>query len=200
MAIAGVTDNRAAEPGGDLDPERVRGIGSDRVALEAFYVAHYADVVRYFTRRLRDPQDVADLVADTFVAAMQTATRYDPRQARPLAWLLGIGHNTLRRFYRQRAADHQAMVRFAGRRLLDAEDIAVLVEHIDAERQAHRVYSLLSELSPTDRELVELVDVSGLTPKEAAAAMGLLPGMARVRLFRARAKLRAALQPQEELR
>lgn len=199
MAIAGVTDNRAAPSGGDLDPELVRRIGSDPDALEAFYVAHYADVVQYFARRLRDPHDVADLVADTFIAALETAAKYDPRRGRPLAWLLGIGHNTLRRFYRQRQADHQAAARFAGRRLLDADDIAMLEEHIDAEQRARRAYELLGGLWATDRELVVLVDVTGLTPKEAATVMGLLPGMARVRLFRARAKLRSALQLQEEL-
>jgi len=192
MAIEGVTDTPAAPP-------EVHRIGRDRAALEAFYVAYYADVVRYFTRRLRDPHDVADLVADTFLAALDSAAGYDPRRGRPLAWLLGIAHNTLRRFHRQRQANRQAAVRFAGRRLLDAEDIAHLEERIDAEHRIHRAYSRLPELSETDRELVELVDITGLTPKEAAAAIGITAGMARVRLFRARAKLRAALQPQEEL-
>jgi RNA polymerase sigma factor (sigma-70 family) len=190
-----VTDNRAAS---DQDVERVRHIGCDREALEDFYRTHYTDVVRYFARRLRDPHDVADLVADTFIAAMESAERYDARRGRPLAWLLGIGHNTLRRFHRQRAADRQAATRFAGRRLLDVEDIAVLEEQIAAEQRARPVHALLGELSETDRELVQLVDVMGLTPHEAANAMGLLPGLARVRLFRARARLRTALRLQEE--
>lgn len=195
MARHGVTDNRAAS---DLDVERVRRIGCDREALEEFYLTHYADVVRYFARRLRDPHDVADLVADTFIAALESATRYDPRRGRPLAWLLGIGHNTLRRFHRKRAADRQAVARFAGRRLLGVEDIAVLEERIAAEQRAQPVRVLLAELSETDRELVQLVDVTGLTPHEAATAMGMLPGLARVRLFRARARLRTALRLQEE--
>lgn len=194
-------DNRAAPPEGDPEPaDSVRRIGSDSDALEGFYAAHYAEVVRYFTRRVRDPHDVADLVAETFIAALENATKYDPSRGRPLAWLLGIGHNTLRRFYRQREADRRAAARFAGRRLLDAEDIAVLEEQIDAERRAPRAFDALSGLSPTDRELVQLVDITGLTPKEAATAMGLLPGVARVRLFRARAKLRSALRLPEELK
>jgi RNA polymerase sigma factor (sigma-70 family) len=199
MAIGSVSDNQAASHEGDPDAKRIRSIGSDREALEAFYAAYYPDVVRYFARRLRDPHDVADLAADTFVTALETAGRYDPRRGRPLAWLLGIAHNTLRRFYRNTQADRQAAARFAGRRLLDTEDIAHLEEQIDAEQQADRVHRLLGELSSTDRELLELVDIAGLTPKEAAAAMGLVPGVARVRLFRVRAKLRAALQPQEGL-
>ncbi|MGW1060074.1 RNA polymerase sigma factor [Micromonospora rubida] len=180
--------------------ERTRRIGSDRAALEAFYAEHYPDVVRYFTRRLRDPHDVADLVADTFLAAIGNATGFDPRRGRPLAWLLGIAHNTLRRFHRQREADRQVAVRFAGRRLLDAEDIVRIEEQIDAEQRVHQARGVLRELSATDRELIELVDIAGLMPREAAQAMGLLPGTVRVRLFRARARLRTAYDIQEEIR
>ncbi len=95
------------------------------------------------------------------------------------------------------ATDRRATAEFAGRRLLDAEDIAHLEERIDA---GHRARAALRCLSSTERELVELVDGAGLTPAEAAKAMGLLPGTVRVRLFRARGKLRATLDTTEETR
>ena len=38
--------------------------------------------------------------------------------------------------------------------------------------------------------MVELVDIAGLRPKEAAAALGLAPGTVRMRLMRTRARLR----------
>lgn len=41
-----------------------------------------------------------------------------------------------------------------------------------------------------DRALVELVDLAGLRPKEAAGVLGVTPGAARMRLMRARAQLR----------
>jgi RNA polymerase sigma-70 factor (ECF subfamily) len=47
-------------------------------------------------------------------------------------------------------------------------------------------------LPQTDRLAVELVDIVGLTPKEAANALGASPGALRIRLFRARTKLRGA--------
>ena len=173
--------------------DRIRGIGVDRSALEAFYVEFYPDVVRYFTRRIHDPHDVADLVADTFLTALHAAARFDPQRGSPLAWVLGIAHNTLRRFYRWRDTDRQATARIAGRRLLDTDDIQHLEEQIDAQRQA---CIALRGLSTTERELVELIDGTGLTPAEAAKVMGLPPGTVRVRLFRARRKLRAVLDTQ----
>ena len=45
-------------------------------------------------------------------------------------------------------------------------------------------------LSANERAAIELVDLAELTPKEAAAALGLSRGGLRMRLSRARAKLR----------
>jgi len=38
--------------------------------------------------------------------------------------------------------------------------------------------------------VIDLVDIAGLQPKEAATALGLTPGTVRMRLMRARARLR----------
>ena len=45
-------------------------------------------------------------------------------------------------------------------------------------------------LPERDRAVIDLVDIAGLRPKEAAAALGLTPGTVRMRLMRARARLR----------
>ena len=42
--------------------------------------------------------------------------------------------------------------------------------------------------------MIELVDLAGLRPKEAAAALGLRPGTVRMRLMRTRARLRQEAQ------
>lgn len=177
---------------------RTRLIGSDADALEAFYHCYYEAVVRYLTRRIDDPHDIADLTADTFLSAMRSAATFDPRRGRPLAWLLGIAHNTVRGFHRQRANDWQANRRIAGRRLLTTDDILRLEERLDADREAREVIELFDRLAPKDRELVELVHMNGLTPQEAARALGMLPAAARLRLFRARATLRGALDAKEQ--
>jgi len=45
-------------------------------------------------------------------------------------------------------------------------------------------------LPERDRAVIELVDIAGLRPKEAAAALGLTSGAVRMRLLRTRARLR----------
>jgi RNA polymerase sigma-70 factor (ECF subfamily) len=81
-------------------------------------------------------------------------------------------------------------VRLAGRRDLEADHLGELIDRIDAERAGRGLVTGLAELPDRDRALVELVDIVGLAPKEAAAALGVTSGAVRIRLMRARARLR----------
>ena len=72
----------------------------------------------------------------------------------------------------------------------DSEAGDELVSRIDAQRAGRALLEQLAALPALDREVVELVDLAGLTPSEAARALGVSSGALRVRLFRARAKLR----------
>jgi RNA polymerase sigma-70 factor (ECF subfamily) len=87
---------------------------------------------------------------------------------------------------RRRDADQ----RERARQLLGEDATEQLADRIDAERPGRELLDALAGFSELDREAVELVDIAGLSPKEAAAALGVSPGTLRVRLFRARGKLR----------
>jgi RNA polymerase sigma factor (sigma-70 family) len=177
-----------------FDPAQVRHIRADPRVLERFYLAFYDEVVRYFARRLSDPQDVADLVADTFIAAVDAADSYNHRRGPALPWLIGIAHNKLRRWYRQRNTDRGLARRIVGRRLLDSDDIDELENRIDAAARAP--LDVLNRLSPEQRELLDLVAIQGFTPAEIAAVLGVPSGVARIRLHRARKALRRELEAQ----
>ena len=82
------------------------------------------------------------------------------------------------------------MVRLAGRRALETSEIEELAAKIDAQRAGRKLLERCSMLSANERAAIELVDLAELTPKEAAAALGLSRGVLRMRLSRARAKLR----------
>jgi DNA-directed RNA polymerase specialized sigma24 family protein len=74
-----------------------------------------------------------------------------------------------------------------GRRDLDQDQVEELLERIDAERAGHDPITALAALPERDRAVIELVDIAGLRPKEAAAALGLTPGTVRMRPMRTRA-------------
>lgn len=60
----------------------------------------------------------------------------------------------------------------------------------DAERTGRELMQRCARLAAVERAAIELVDLAGLTPKEGAKVLGISPGALRVRLFRARARLR----------
>lgn len=175
-------------------------IDGDREALDEFYRAHFDEIVRFFGRRVSDPAEVADLVADTFVAAVEASGRFDPSRGGDLPWLYGIAARVLAGSRRRRKREQAANVRISGRRLLDDDDIPILLERIDAERCARALHDALALLGDKDRLLLELIALEGLTPREAASALGISQSALRMRLSRARSRIRRRLaQPSEQL-
>ena len=92
------------------------------------------------------------------------------------------------------------LLRLAGRRELEPDQVGELLDRIDAERDGRELVTGLGRLPERDRALVELVDIAGLRPKEAAAALGITPGAARMRLMRTRAQLRKHAIPTNQIR
>jgi RNA polymerase sigma-70 factor (ECF subfamily) len=176
-----------------LQPPEVRPAGDStgRTAqFEMIYREHVGAVTSYFARRTGDPQVAADLTADTFVAAITSFASFDLKKGSPRAWLFGIARHVFARHCERSARGRHAVARLGGYRVLEIDEAAELVERIGAERPGRVLLESLAELSATDREVVDLVDLAGLTPQEAATALRISPGALRVRLFRARHKLR----------
>src|SRR5262245_22216177 len=88
-------------------PEQLRWIGSDPELFEAFYREHVEDLQRFVARRVGERERAADLTAEIFLAAIDSAHRYRPGRGTPKAWLYGIARtlvaNDQRRRGRERA-------------------------------------------------------------------------------------------------
>jgi RNA polymerase sigma factor (sigma-70 family) len=171
--------------------EPIRSIGTDPAAFTEFYRAHVGEVTRFVARRVADPQLAADLTAEVFLAVIEAAARYRGSVGGPRTWLYGIARNVIAAEFRRSERERRAESLIAGRRLLDADDVDNLVAKIDAFRQVRDLHQQLRALPDGERAVIELVAVDGLTVTEAAAALGIRPVTARVRLHRAR----RALQP-----
>jgi RNA polymerase sigma factor (sigma-70 family) len=173
----------------------VRRIGTDPAAFEAFYRTHVDAVERFVVRRVTDPHRAADLTAEVFLTAIESADGYRSSRGAPVAWLYGVARNVLAADRRRQGRELDAAYRFGARRLLDEDDIARLEDRIDAEAQAGRLYLALDRLSDAERAVLELVSVDGLTVHDSARVLGIRAVTARVRLHRARRQLRAHLDP-----
>lgn len=168
---------------------------SDADAFERFYRRHVEDVQRFVARRVDDPYLAADLTADVFVAAIESAPSYRRGRGSPAAWLFGIARNVVSGEYRRHANERRLASRVRGRDLVDEDDLAGLHERIDAEASARALYRELAHLPAGERAVLELVVLDGLTVGEAARALNVRPVAARVRLHRARRALRERLSP-----
>ena len=176
-----------------VGPEQVRWIATDPEVFEAFYREHVEAIQGFVARRVGDRERAADLTAEVFLAAIGAARRYRPGRGTPKAWLYGIARTVVavdrRRLGRERTREE----RLRASALLDEDDAARIEARIDAEARLRGLYEAMQRLSGPEQAILELVAIDELSLAEAAAAAGVRPVTARVRLHRARRKLRAEL-------
>jgi RNA polymerase sigma-70 factor (ECF subfamily) len=180
---------KTADTTAEARPRSVDKTGAT-AEFERIYRANVDAVTAYFARRTADAQLVADLTADTFVAVITGFGSFDPGQGTARAWVFGIARHVYAAYCAAYSQQQHKLRRLAGRRDLDHDQVEELLERIDAERAGRDLIAELAALPVADREVIELVDIAGLRPKEAATALGLTPGTVRMRLVRARGRLR----------
>jgi Sigma-70 region 2 len=117
------------------------------VEFEALYRANVAAVTAYFARRSAEPQTVADLTADTFVAAITSFATFDLRKGTPHAWVLGIA--------RQLMAEH-------------GHHLRAMQRPVPARRRARRPVWLASGAAGTATAVTAAVMALGSAPAMAA--------------------------------
>src|SRR3954454_2422966 len=104
-----------------MRPDELPRIAHDPAALEAFYRAEVEAVQRFVARRVADPQLAADLTAEVFLAAVDSASTYRPDRGSPGAWLVGVARHVMATEFRRQSRDRAVVRRVSGRRLLDAD-------------------------------------------------------------------------------
>lgn len=178
-------------PDADLLEAAAQG---DADSYAIFFRRHVSPVTLYAVRRCNDPEDVADLVADTFLIALQAAGRYVPETDTALPWLFGIARRVLAKQRRRYAGAVRLFIKASNTHVLftSSEDDEVAAA-IDASRQGPALEAALECLTEGEREVLELVAYDGLSPSEAAVVLNLSPNAARLRLSRARRHLRLLL-------
>lgn len=148
----------------------------------------------FFVRRVSPPEDAADLVSETFLAAWKSKQRDTVEPDLRTAWLFGIARKVLSQYRRgrRRRTALSERVRVAVGADLAASSVLHPSDALDPDLVEH-VRELVSCLSPLDREIIELVYGEGFTQEEVATILGKPSATIRSRLSRARATLRDQL-------
>jgi RNA polymerase sigma-70 factor (ECF subfamily) len=157
--------------------------------FDALFAATYRRVAAYVVRRGTAPADVDDIVADVYVVAWR---RFDEVSWNdPLPWLIAVARNLLRNQQRMRRRNDALLQRLRTEPLPDQTASNATIDQVDDVRAIRHA---LADLPDTDRDVLQLAAVEELSPAQIAVVLDCNAVTARVRLHRARARLRVALK------
>lgn len=160
---------------------------TDQAAFEALWDDQYPAILAYARRRF-DEEDARDVAAETFLVAWRR--RKDLPARAPTPWLYGVA--------RRVAADrHRAIGRAERLNVKLAHERPPAQPESDPER-SRQVLEALARLSEPDQEVLLLTAWEGLAPAEVAVALSCSTATLRVRLHRARRRLRGLLSAHED--
>ena len=158
----------------------------NRDALRTLFDRHQPWLAARVRRRCGDPEVVAEVVNDTFLAVWQKPSKYKG-EGQVAAWLWGIAIRTLLHRLRPRKPVFERLIQLRPEHVPSAEEaVLVGIEHGD-------VGQALQRLSPELLAVVQATVLDGLTTREAAALLGIPSGTVKSRMSRARLELREAL-------
>ena len=147
------------------------------------FEATYQPLLGYAVRRVADPQDAADVVAEAYLVAWRRLDDVPPGpDARP--WMFGVARNVLANYYRGERR----------RTALAARLRETLTDDLPVPPRGPTTLDLaMARLGDDDRELLHLVAWEGLAREEIALVLRVPRATVRVRLHRARRRLLALM-------
>jgi RNA polymerase sigma factor (sigma-70 family) len=166
----------------------VNGVAPDaRAGFEQLFRDTRTDLLAYVMRRSQSAEDAADVLAETYLIAWQKLDAI-PAGERARLWLFGVARNLLLKGASRHRSRHALVERLAGE-LRRAHPLHAPVE----DDRSSGLRAALAALPERDRELLMLTAWEGLTPKQIAAVVGTSVNIVRVRLHRARTRLKRDL-------
>ena len=163
-----------------------------RRRFEQIYAANHAAITGYVLRRTDNPDDAADVIAETFLACWRRLGEV-PDGDNTRLWLYGVARRVLANHHR------------AGRRrtaLADRlrADLAAAYRAREYSGELATITAAFRSMPAADRELLALAAWEGLTTGQIAAVLGCSPNAVRIRRHRARRRFTALLASDQAAR
>jgi len=171
-----------------LLPDRI-GMGQPSITFHELYSRYAGDVYRFAYWLSGNPHDAQDITAETFVRAWTAPG--EPRLESVKAYLFTIARNLHRKQWR-RTSRHEALDEAMADPATSPDETAVNRDEFE------RTMTAVHALPEIDRTVLLLRAEEDLSYEDIAAVTGLSVTAAKVKVFRARAKLVALLQPETE--
>ena len=167
------------------------GVNERTISFQELHHRYAEEVYRFALWLTGSPHDARDITSETFVRAWTAAA--EPRGSSVKAYLFTIARNLHRKQWR-RTSRLEALDE-------GMPDPALAPDEAAAQRDDfERTLAAVQTLPEMDRTVLLLRADEGLSYEEIAEITGLSVSAAKVKVFRARAKLAALLNPTTELK
>ena len=174
------------------DDELLRRTPEEPEAFGVFYRRHVDAVLAFFRVRTGDPELAADLMAETFAAAMLAAPRFKPRREPAVAWLFTIARRKLIDSWRRGRVEDAAR-RKLGMEPMELDDggLARIDSMVDQELDPNPLTELMHRLPPDQREALRLRVLDERDYEDIARELQCSEAVVRQRVSRATRSLRS---------
>jgi RNA polymerase sigma factor (sigma-70 family) len=172
------------------DEELLRLSGTDPGAFGAFYDRYEVQVLAFFYRATGRAEIAADLTAEVFAAALESASGFDEQRGLARGWVFGIARHELADAWARGRVEDRA------RRRLGFEPVVLADADLEriAELGGDRAVQLLAELPADQREAVRGRVLEERGYEELAASLECSPSVVRQRVSRGLRALKARLE------
>ncbi len=182
-----------SERGTRVASRKETATGAEKDA-ERIFADNYPRVYRAVLRLVHDPAEAEDLTQETFAKAFGALPSFRG-DSTLLTWLTRIARNTVldrfREVERRRAGGWQPLEPSALESIPEAR-ASTAPEAVERTASGACIQACVDVLPPSQRQVIELHDMLGLTAREIAEMLDVSVGAVKIRLHRARGKLRAA--------
>ena len=166
----------------------------DQPAFAELYDMMSARIFGVIRRVLRDPAQSEEVFQEVMVEVWRTAPRYDVDKGSVTTWMSTMAHRRAVDRVRSEQASRDRLDRDLRARRTVTDDLAdevvvSMTTHLDVER----VTRALGELSPIQRESIELAFYGGHTHAEVAALLAIPLGTVKTRIRDGLIRLRDGL-------
>ena len=169
----------------------------DQEALRVLFKRHERPVYNMLLRMLSSREDAEEALAEVFVKVWRAAAGFKG-DCKFTTWLYKITANTARDYLRSRMTRQEVSMDEVMIEDIEApQSASPEAAAINAEDRA-RIVAAMARLSEEDRLLISLYHFQELDYDEIAEISGIPPGNLKVKLFRARQRLRRFCAEQEK--
>ncbi len=134
-----------------------------------------------------DRQEAEEVLQAVYLKILEGRARFGARSALK-TWLFGVIRHTASGRFRRRSLRRALMLRW-GRQELAPERMNEPGPRVEAESRSRAVRRAMAELSPRQRQVLELVFFHDLSVREAAQSMGVSSGTASLHYDRGKRRL-----------